>query len=85
MNKPKSKYAAHGEPETEAWIEVYAELREVAEQRHKIYAHAPELLNALETVPIHRLGETPEAFIERFKAWYRETRNPVITKAGSKK
>lgn len=39
------------------------------------------LTRALETVPIHRLGEMPEAFIERFKSWYRETRNPAINKA----
>jgi hypothetical protein len=52
MTKPK--YAAHGEPGTEAWIEIYAENSAEAEKRHAIYAHAPELLTALEQVPIHR-------------------------------
>ncbi len=39
------------------------------------------LLTALENVPIHRINESPEYFIERFKVWYRETRNPALTKA----
>lgn len=47
MNTSKPKYAAHGEPGTEAWIEVYAESCAEAEKRHKIYAHAPETLAAL--------------------------------------
>lgn len=45
--KPLCKYAAHGEPGTEAWIEVYAENTAIAEQKHKIYAHAPELLDEI--------------------------------------
>ncbi len=45
---------------------------------------AEDLLSALEEVPIHRLGETPMAFIERFKTWYRDVRNPALEKAGSK-
>lgn len=49
-SKPLPKYAAHGEPGTEAWIEVYAENTHIAQQRHRVYAHAPELLAALEEI-----------------------------------
>lgn len=47
----------------------------------KLMAAAPELLLTLNRVPIHRVDETPESFIERFKEWYREERNPAIAKA----
>lgn len=46
--KPLSKYAAHGEPGTEAWIEVYAETYDKAQARHRIYANAPAIKEALE-------------------------------------
>lgn len=44
-------------------------------------AAAPDLHNALVTLPIIRLGETLEQFRERFSKWYREVRNPAVDKA----
>lgn len=48
MTPIKPKYAAHGEPGTEAWIEIYADASVEAERLHKIYAHGPETLAALQ-------------------------------------
>ncbi len=54
-----------------------SELVQIIEAQDKQLA---QLRNALEEVPIHRLDETPQAFIERFKEWYREVRNPSLKK-----
>jgi hypothetical protein len=51
----------------------------------RLIAAAPELMAALESVPIVRLGETLDEFKDRFCRWYRDARNAALAKAGSDK
>ena len=42
------------------------------------------LVEALDSAPIPRLGETLEQFCVRYSAWYREARKPALDKAKGK-
>jgi hypothetical protein len=41
-----------------------------------------DLVAALKEAPVHRLGEPLEAFLERYKHWFRNVRAGVLAKAG---
>jgi hypothetical protein len=50
-------------------------------QYDALVAENARLREALDSAPIHLLGEAPEAFIERYKAWFREARHPALGQA----
>lgn len=52
-----------------------------AEANARLIASAPEMKQALEDAPIHRLGESFADFLNRYKAWYVGNRREAIAKA----
>lgn len=38
------------------------------------------MIEVLEETPVHRLGESLENFLERYKEWYRNRKVPALEK-----
>jgi hypothetical protein len=55
--------------------------RDLMPEYAHLFAAAPDAVKALKNAPVHRLGETPEDFIERYKVWYREDRRLAVLKS----
>jgi hypothetical protein len=53
----------------------------LASANRRLILAAPDLLSALDSAPVIRLGETLEEFRVRYSRWHREVKVPAVNKA----
>ena len=71
-------YKVYGTSSAKSGLDMAERVALLCQERDQLAKEIDNLVDALETAPIHRLDETLEQFLERYKKWHREQKVPTL-------